>query len=109
MKKINSKQRRYSRYVQGGQTGSTADRLGFWDRTIMSKSDDDDIVTIETHHQHSPWLLSFERYGTVELMWFIFQYNNILDPATEFVAGRKLRLPTHDRLHVELLTGRPEV
>ncbi len=104
-----STQRKNSRYVQGGITDSTADKLGFWDRAIMPKSDTDEVITLDSKYQYSPWLLAHEKYGTVELMWFIFQYNNILDPATEFVAGKKIRLPLSCRVQIELLNKRPEV
>ncbi|MFY0655418.1 MAG: hypothetical protein JXR12_01440 [Neptunomonas phycophila] len=104
-----STQRKFSRYVQGGTTDSSADKLGFWDRKELPKSDTDEVITLDPKYQHAPWLLAFDKYGSVELMWFIFQYNNILDPATEFVAGVKIRLPTNNRLHIELLANRPEV
>lgn len=106
---IKSTQRKHSRYVQGGVTDSSADKLGFWDRTPMQKSDSDEVITLDSKYQHAPWLLAHEKYGTVELMWFIFQYNDILDPATEFVAGTRIRLPLSSRVQIELLNKRPEV
>mgnify|MGYP001626840072 FL=1 len=106
---IKSTSRRYSRYVQGGTTDSTENKLGFWDRKPLSKSDTDTFVTIDSKYQHSPWLLAFDTYGRVELLWLIFQYNDILDPAVEFVAGKRIRLPIPSRLHVDLLNSRPEV
>lgn len=106
---IKSTQRHKSRYTQGGTTDITADKLGFWDRFIMPKSDTDNIVILNPKYQHAPWLLAHEYYGSVELMWFIFQYNNILDPSTEFVAGAKIRLPSSSRVQLELLNKRPEV
>lgn len=104
-----STQRKHSRYVQGGVTDSTADKLGFWDRTPMPKSYTDEVITLDSKYQHAPWLLAHEKYGTVELTWFIFQYNNILDPAVEFVAGTKIKLPLSSRVQIELLNKRPEV
>ena len=106
---IKSTNRRYSRYTQGGSTETTETMLGFWDRKVLPKSDTDLVVTIDSKYQHSPWLLAFDTYGSVELMWLIYQYNNILDPLTEFISGKFIRLPSPSRLHIDILTSRPEV
>ena len=45
---IKSTQRKFSRYVQGGTTDSSADKLGFWDRKPMDKSDTDEVITLDS-------------------------------------------------------------
>lgn len=101
---MNSLKRRNSRYVQGGTTDKFANRLGFWQRRTFPKHDTDEIFTLDAKYQGKPWLLAHDKYQDVELMWFILQYNTILDVDTEFVAGKQLRLPTASRLFMDLLS-----
>jgi len=93
-----------SRYVQGGNTDVFATRLGFWDRTVFPTDTTDILITLDNSYHRRPWLLAYDIYKDVELMWFVLQYNNILDVDSEFVAGAQLRLPTTYRLRVGLLS-----
>jgi len=38
-------------------------------------------------------LISFSVYGTVNLWWVICSANAIIDPTTELVAGKQIRIP----------------
>lgn len=84
---------KFSRYTKGGKKDST----GFWTRTVFSKSYDDIKVTISKKYHRRPHLLASDIYGTSEVMWFVLQYNDIIDVHTEFVEGRELTLPTVTR------------
>jgi hypothetical protein len=93
--------------VQGGSTEVKATRLGYWQRRIFPLHDSDQFYTIEPKYDRKPWLLANDKYQDVELMWVILQYNTILDIDTEFVVGKVLRLPTSNRLFMDLLSRPP--
>jgi len=99
-----STNRRRSRYVQGGVTELKANKLGFWDKKKLPKDNTDQLYTISSKYSKKPWLLAHDKYGDVQLMWFILQYNTILDIETEFVAGKVISLPTTSRLKIDLLS-----
>lgn len=94
-----------SRYIYGGRVEDRQTRLGWWERKEFQKSVTDVTLTLEHQFHMRPDLLAYELYGKSSLMWFIMQYNNILD-VTEFVEGLELTLPTKYRLFQELLTTR---
>lgn len=84
---------KFSRYTKGGKVDSS----GFWSRTIFTKSYDDLTITISKKYHRRPHLLADDIYGTSEVMWFVLQYNDIIDVQTEFVEGRVITLPTVTR------------
>lgn len=98
-----SLERKTSRYVQGGTTELTQNRLGFWDRQIFPKDSTDVVVTLDTKYHKRPWLLAYDVYKDVSLTWFILQYNTVLDIETEFVAGVTITYPTPFRLKIGIL------
>lgn len=89
----------HNRYTNGGTTETNGKRLGWWERTIYTLKDDDIFVTVTPATESRPDLIAFQLYGRSNLMWLVLQYNNILDPVTELVAGTKLRLPTQERVN----------
>lgn len=93
-----------SRYVQGGTTEELEKSLGWWERKIIPRRDDDIAYVIPVDKVGRPDLISYEIYGTPDLMWLILQYNNILDPTLEMDAGVELFLPTPSRVAVSLIT-----
>ena len=99
-----STDRRNSRYVQGGSTDQFPDRLGFWVRRAFPQDNTDEFFTLTPRYDRRPWLLAFDKYHEVELMWFILQYNTILDINTEFVTGKVILLPTATRVRIDLLS-----
>ena len=98
-----STESRRSRYVQGGATEVYTNRLGWWERRDLSKSDDDVTIVISKTYDKRPDLLATDLYGTPILQWLVLQYNNILDINTEFVTGKELTLPTDERVIIELM------
>ncbi len=94
-----------SRYVHGGTTDVYPTRLGWWSRRSFAKSDDDIFITLSARYHRRPWMVAFDYYGEHNLEWMILQYNSILDPNVEFVTGAQIRIPTAQRLGLEILTG----
>lgn len=93
-----------SRYVQGGTTEQFSNRLGFWERKIFPRDVTDRLITLEAKYHRRPDLLAYDLYKDSRLMWFILQYNTIVDIDVEFVAGKTLLVPTPYRLRVGLLS-----
>jgi len=92
-----------SRYLKGGRADILQDKIGWWDRTIFDKSVDDVQLLIGSKYHKRPHLVAFDIYGKSELMWFILQYNNIIDVNTEFVNGVTITLPLPRRVQLNLL------
>lgn len=81
---------KYSRLTKGGKTDSS----GFWTRLSYTKSYDDLQITISKKYHRRPDLLANDIYGTAEVMWFVLQYNDMVDVYSEFVEGTNIILPT---------------
>ena len=92
------------RYVQGGLTDSYRNRLGWWERFPLEKQTDDLVVTITKDNEGRPDLVSFMIYKRANLMWLVLQYNNIVDINTEFVVGKRLVLPTPQRVQTSIMS-----
>jgi hypothetical protein len=99
---VKSTDRSKSRYVQGGTTDIYPTRLGWWERRTFPKDISDEVFTITTKYHQRPHKLASDKYGFVEYMSFILQYNGILDINTEFVEGAIIYLPTSQRLSLDL-------
>jgi len=95
---------KYSRYVQGGTTSSNAIGLDWWERRILPKDDSDLIYYVENAYEHRIDLISEAFYGDGRYWWVIAQFNDLIDPYSEVVAGRLLVLPTQSRLFTEILS-----
>ncbi len=100
-----SDQRRDGRYVHGGKTTSSGNRLGWWERRVFDESPSDVPFVVTKRYALRPDLLAYDMYGRANLMWFILQYNNVSDITVDFVEGSEIVLPTAQRLFGELLTG----
>lgn len=88
-----------SRYVVGGTTTQTANRLGWWERTILAFRSDDQVLTITSNrHVGRPDLIAYDFLGTEEYAWLVLQYNTILDPLSELILGVNIRLPALSRI-----------
>ncbi len=94
-----------SRYVHGGGTELQNNRLEWWERVVFQKDPSDIVYVVENIYEGRLDNISYVFYNEPRYWWFIAQYNNILDPMTEIVAGKTLLIPTKDRLQI-LLTGR---
>lgn len=102
--KPRSTSNRNSRMVQGGRTDIYNNRLGWWEKRQIPKQDDDYKVRILEFEEGRPDLISYRVYGKAIYAWLILQYNNIVDPATELVAGKTIMLPTQKRLILDIMT-----
>lgn len=98
-----SDQQRSGRFVYGGTPTLNNNRLGWWERRLFERSPLDVPFVITKRYDRRPDLLAYDLYGRANLMWFILQYNNVLDINTEFVEGIELTLPTSQRLFGEIL------
>ena len=105
MRNNNSLLNTSSRYVQGGVSETQDNKIEWWERTIFKKDPSDQIYVIENIYQGRLDSISAVFYGDPRFWWFLAQYNNVLDPASEILPGRILLIPTKDRLQL-MLTGR---
>lgn len=103
-----SVENRESRYVQGGETETFDNRLGWWERDIFTVSQDasDIFLTIAPQYDKRPDRLAFDMYGRSGLQWLVLQYNHIVDINEEFIAGREIRLPDPSRASLTFLNKR---
>ena len=93
-----SKNQPAGRYSKGGTTEEFENRLGFWNRKILTQDASDTVITITPKYHNRPDLLAHDAYGRSTYAWVILQYNNILDPVTEFVVGASISLPSAQRI-----------
>jgi hypothetical protein len=88
-----------SRYVLGGTTDQTSNRLGWWERTIWQFQDDDQQITLtNAKYVGRADLIAADYLGSEEYEWLVLQYNTILFPLKELVLGVNIRLPALSRL-----------
>lgn len=92
-----------SRYTQGGIVDRFPNRLGWWERRIIEQDDTDINITVLPQEAGRPDLIAARAYGKATLMWLVLQYNNIVDIQTEIVPGKELRLPTEQRVNIDVL------
>lgn len=64
----------------------------------MSPSDGDTFLTVTQDIQNRPDLLSSRVYGTPDLWFVIYEFNNIRDPFFNLTQGTSLRIPELDRV-----------
>lgn len=103
-KSNNSVQQPKSRYVQGGTTTQYRNRLGWWERRILSQAEDDVDVTIHSSEDGRADIIAFNVYGKQNLDWIVLQFNSIVDPITELTAGTQIRLPSPRRVLLDIVT-----
>lgn len=58
----------------------------------------DVFVTITADIANRPDLIAFKAYGTPELWWVIYEFNNLRDPLFDLQIGQIIRLPSVDRV-----------
>jgi len=93
------------RYTLGGTTEVSAWALETWIKNPI-KSDPSDIVYfVEQKYEGKPQLLGYVFYGDTGLWWIICQYNGILDPIEEIVAGKLLLIPTIERVKAQIFSA----
>ncbi len=106
-KTTKSTENRNSRLVQGGLTDIYNNRLGWWEKRILEKQDADYVLVVLEHEAGRPDLISNRAYGKAIYAWLVLQYNSIVDPELELVAGKTIVLPTQARLTLDIIT-KPE-
>lgn len=94
-----------SRYVVGGETEVNQVALEWWERTVFTIDSSDTTYTVEDKVAGRLDLIAKAYLGDDSLWWLIAQYNMVLDPFGEIVAGRVLRIPTPARVKT-MLKGR---
>lgn len=93
-----------SRYTQGGEVDVYPNRLGWWERRIIPKSDTDVTIVVQPNEDRRPDLIAYNMYKRADLAWLVMQYNDIVDPEVELRTGVTLRLPTMRRVTLDVLT-----
>jgi len=104
MANLSSIQKKYGRYIQGGETDVYSNRLGWWERQSIPSAEDDIEMQITAKYAHRPELMAYDIYGQANLMWVILQSNNILDINTEFVLGKVIWIPSYRRVFFDIVT-----
>lgn len=87
-----------SRYVNGGVTEVSPGFYEWWERVIVDKTSDDIVYTMEEKYVNRPDLLAYAFYQDSTLWWFICQYNDIINPMDELIAGKILYIPSITKL-----------
>jgi hypothetical protein len=90
--------RKNGRYVLGGTTEVSAGFLEWWERHEIEKDPSDIIYFLEAKYVGRHDLLATAWFGDPGLHWVIPQFNDIIDPDTEMVAGKLLLIPATEKL-----------
>lgn len=94
----NSLSRKNTRMLNGGDTETKGNKLGWWERNVLEKDPSSDIVlTINDLFHKRPDLVAFQYYRKASLFWLVLQYNNIVDVEEEFVRGAEIIIPNKAR------------
>ena len=94
-----------SRYVHGGNTETGELGTEWWDRRLIPTDPSDVIYVVDSFHASRLDLIASAFYNEPRYWWVIAQCNNILDPVTEVFEGRRLSIPSPDRLMI-ILNGK---
>lgn len=86
------------RYTRGGTTEVSDRFIEWWERHDFQYDISDLVYVLEEKYVGRPDLLAFAFYGDTRLKWVIMQYNDILDPAEELVAGKLLLMPSLEKV-----------
>ena len=86
-----------TRYTTGGTVETNSVGIGFWTRATFPKAADDIEVELTEQTASRLNILTKQLYGRDNLVWLVWQYNNILDPVAEIYPGRIIKLPNPAR------------
>lgn len=98
MNNANSLYNKYSRYIAGGISEVADNRIDWWERGNLAGADDDTIYVVENFYEGRLDLIASVFYNEPRWWWIIAQYNSVLDPFGEILAGRVLLLPAKERI-----------
>ena len=101
----NSLFRRTSRYVSGGVTEASDNKLEWWERTEFASDVSDSVYTVDQRTAGRIDIIAAMFLGEPRHWWVIAQYNKILDPFAEIVPGAKIYIPSPERVDA-MLSGR---
>lgn len=87
-----------TRYTQGGTTEQFSNRLGWWERKIIPRSNTDIQYVVSGEVAGRPDLIAKQVYGSDQYMWLVLQFNTILDDRAELIEGAVIYLPSPDRI-----------
>ena len=97
--------RRQTRYSSGGVTEVSDGRLEWWERTVFDSDANDQLYTVDQITAGRLDVIAKMFLGESRLWWVLAQYNKILDPFGEVVAGAQLFIPSPERVDA-MLSGR---
>lgn len=86
------------RYILGGSTEVSAKFIEWWNKQVVPRDPSDVLYMLEAKYVGRLDLLAYTFYGDPGLIWIILQYNNILDPDTELIAGYPLLIPVQAKV-----------
>ena len=92
--------KKYSRYTNGTVT-VTRDGTEFLvlrNSLNLEPEDGDRFVEITQDLAKRPDLISYRAYGTPDLWWVIYEFNNIIDPIFGVKPGQVFRIPEINRV-----------
>ena len=93
------------RYTLGGTTEVSASAIEWWNKNDILPDGSDIIYYVEQKYENKPHLLGYLFYGDSSLWWIICQANGIIDPLTELVEGKQLRIPVMARVKSEIFSS----
>lgn len=64
----------------------------------LPSASSDVYVTISQDIANRPDLISQKAYGTPDLWWVIYEYNNIVDPLFDLQVGQIIKIPDKNRV-----------
>jgi hypothetical protein len=64
----------------------------------LEEDSTDTFIIVTQQYEKRPDLVSNDAYGTTDLWWAIYEFNNIRDPLFELKSGQILRIPALDRV-----------
>lgn len=91
------------RHSEEGQVKLDGRSLGFYERRNIPAAQDDIVFTIPINMENRPDLISQQFYSSPKYMWVILIRNKIDNPLIDLPAGKRLSIPSVNRLYSEIL------
>lgn len=92
--------KRLSRYTGGvvSRNRNDEDFIVLRNSLNLEEGDNDRFIEVTQEFINRPDLLSSKVYGTPELWWVIYEFNEIQDPIIDLKVGQVLRIPEIERV-----------
>lgn len=93
-----------SRYVNTVVEDNRSDQqfLPLRPRLNLEAKENDIFFQVTKELEKRPDLISFDIYGTADLWWVIYEFNEINDPFFDLTQGQILRMPASERVIIAL-------